>query len=150
MRNSARGRPLGRSPTVGKEVQPNYTYTGSIRTKYETPILCVVEDSVRSIQFLEITRFRPLLFSHYRKASGPVPSKSLPAADEMNNARLPSHRNCRPCNIMQFISFKIIKRTDLIFYAAVFNSCVIITESPPVISNVSGDRSKFLIINPQF
>jgi hypothetical protein len=33
------------------------------------------------------------------------------------------------------------------FYAAVFNYCVIITESRPPIRNVSGDRPKSLIIS---
>jgi len=48
---------------------------------------------------------------------------------------------------MQGILFKIIKFTGFIFYFAVFNYYVIITESRPPIRNVSGNRPKFLIIS---
>jgi len=41
MRRSVRGRPLGRSPTVGKEVQPSYSH--NIHTQYQTQIFVLCQ-----------------------------------------------------------------------------------------------------------
>jgi len=70
VRRSVRGRSLGRSAKVGKEVQPNYS--GSIHTQYVTPIFVLCQSMVDLPTSSQSQHSAAPLISHYHKASTSV------------------------------------------------------------------------------